>query len=138
MRQFHKFFGGLVCIFLLPVCGAQEQVRFTGDTTANEQLIQDVLQNIVEYVHESLKCPTIDGIESAVLPESSVKRDASEPEGTGPATFERWTVSFCGKKQPFDVVFWEAKEGGTMYRVQLRPALTTAAPTQGDTTSRDR
>jgi hypothetical protein len=100
---------------------AQEQVRFTGTTSADEQLIHDAFQNIVLYVRENLKCDTIEQVAAEVLPDGKVKRDAAQPEGTGPATYELWTVSFCGKEQPFLVVFWEAKEGGTMYRIQLRP-----------------
>ena len=100
---------------------AQEQVRFTGTTSADEQLIHDAFQNIALYVRDSLKCDRIEQVAAEVLPDGTVKRDAAQPEGTGPATYEMWTVSFCGKKQPFLVVFWEAKEGGTMYRIQLRP-----------------
>lgn len=101
---------------------AQDQVRFTGNTTADEELVHDAFQNIALYVRESLKCPSIELVEAEVLPSGSVKRDTSQAEGSAPATYEQWTVSFCGKKQPFLVVFWSAKEGGTMYRVQLRPA----------------
>jgi len=103
-----------------PLVDAQEQVRFTGHSSADTQLITDAFQNIAQYIHESLECPTIEGVEAEVLPEGSIKRDPSEPEGDAPAVYEQWTVSFCGKKQPFLVVFWEAKEGGTMYRAQLR------------------
>ena len=100
---------------------AQEQVRFTGTTSADKQLIHDAFQNIALYVHDSLKCNTIEQVAAEVLPDGTVKRDAAQPEGTGPATYERWTVTYCGKKQSFLVVFWEAKERGTMYRIQLRP-----------------
>jgi hypothetical protein len=99
---------------------AQDQVRFTGNTTADETLMHDAFQGIALYIRESLKCSGIELVEAEVLPPDSVKRDESQPEGTNPATYERWTVTYCGKTQPFLVVFWTAKEGGTMYRIQLR------------------
>jgi len=105
---------------VLTTAVAQEQVRFTGNTSADETLIHDAFQNIAFYVRESLKCPSIELVEAEVLPEGAVKRDATQAEGTAPAIYERWTVTFCGRKQPFLVVFWDAKEGGTMYRIQLR------------------
>lgn len=111
----------LVLAFSASSAVAQEQVRFTGTTSADERLIHDAFQNIALYVRESLKCQTIDQVVAEVLPDGAIKRDAAQPEGTGPATYEQWTVSFCGKSQPFLVVFWEAREGGTMYRIQLRP-----------------
>jgi hypothetical protein len=114
----------LLIAFTLTTTGAaaQEQVRFRGTTSADEQLRHDAFQNIVLYVRNSLKCDTIEEVAAEVLPDGAIKRDAAEPEGTGPATYELWTVTFCGKKRPFLVVFWEAKDGGTMYRIQLSPA----------------
>ena len=111
----------LFCALLAASAIAQEQVRFTGNTTASETLIHDAFQHIASYVRESLKCQAIEQVTAEVLPDGAVKRDAAQPEGLGPATFENWTVNFCGKKQPFLIVFWDAKEGGTMYRIQLRP-----------------
>ena len=111
----------LTSTLLMAPAMAEDQVRFTGSTTADEKLINDVFQSIAHYVLERLKCQNIELIEADVLPDGAVKRDASLPEGTGPATYEQWTVTYCGKKLPFLVVFWDAKEGGTMYRVQLRP-----------------
>lgn len=121
MRAFARCLAMLTGILVLTTAVAQEQVRFTGSTTADEKLINDAFQRIAHYVLESLKCQNIELIEADVLPDDAVKRDASQPEGTGPATYEQWTVTYCGKKQPFLVVFWDAKEGGTMFRIQLRP-----------------
>lgn len=122
MRAFVRCFTTLTCTLMLTAAVAQEQVRFTGSTSANEKLIHDAFQHILLYVRASLKCQNIDLVEAEVLPDGAVKRDATQPEGTGPAIYERWTVTFCGKKQPFLIAFWDAKEGGTMYRIQLRPA----------------
>jgi hypothetical protein len=121
MRAVVSSLAALTSTLVLTTAIAQEQVRFTGNSSADEKLIHDAFQNIVLYVKESLKCSSIQSVEAKVLPDGAVKRDATQPEGTNPAIYEQWTVSFCGKKQPFLVVFWDAKEGGTMYRVQLRP-----------------
>jgi len=109
-----------MCAAATPIL-AQEQVRFTGETTAGDQLINDAFQNIALYVRKQLNCQNIELVEAEVLPSGAVKPDPNH-EGSSPATYEQWTVTFCGKKQPFTVVFWEAKEGGTMFRIQLRPA----------------
>jgi len=118
--SFHRILALLPAALAASVM-AQEQVRFTGTTTAGQQLIHDAFQNIAIYIRGSLKCNTIEEVVAEVLPDGTVKRDASQPEGIEPATYERWTVSYCGKKRSFVVVFWDAKEGGTMYRVQLDP-----------------
>ena len=121
MRAFVHTVAAVTSTLVLSTAVAQEQVKFTGNTTADEKLIHDAFQDIAVYMRESLKCASIDLVETKVLPDGAVKRDASQPEGTGPATYEQWTVTSCGKKHPFMVVFWSAKEGGTMYRIQLRP-----------------
>jgi hypothetical protein len=96
---------------------AQEQVQFTGRTTADPQLIHDAFQDIGLYIRENLECTKIEQVVAEVLPGSAVKRDPADPADT---TYEQWTVSFCGKSQPFLVAFWSAKDGGTQYRIVLR------------------
>lgn len=118
MLSFHRILA-LFTVALATSVMAQEQVRFTGTTTAGQQLIHDAFQNIAIYIRGNLKCNTIEQVVAEVLPDGTVKRDASQPEGTELATYERWTVSYCGKKRSFVVVFWDAKDGGSMYRVQL-------------------
>jgi len=106
------------------VAWSQEQVRFTGNTSASPQLIHDAMQPIALYIRESLGCSRLEHIEAEILPADAIKRDASAPEGHADATYERWVVTSCGQAHPFVVVFWTAPEGGTMFRVQLRDADT--------------
>jgi hypothetical protein len=103
---------------------SQEQVKFTGITSASPQLIHDAMQPIALYIRESLGCRRLEQIEAEILPEDAIKRDASAPEGTADATYERWIVTSCGKAHPFVVVFWTAAEGGTMFSVKLPDADT--------------
>ena len=101
---------------------SQEQVQFTGNTTANAQLIHDAMQPIALYVRDTLGCSRLQQVEAELLPPESIKRDASSPEGNADATYELWTVTSCGERHPFLVVFWTDPRGGTMFRVQLRDA----------------
>ena len=109
-------------LFIASTVCAQTEVRFTGETTADETLIRDVMQHLVSYIHDNLKCENVELIEAEVLPEGSIKRDPTDPEGTQPATYENWVATYCGTSKSFLVVFWASKEGGTMFRIALRPA----------------
>ena len=109
-------------LFLASTVSAQTEVRFTGETTADETLIHDVMQHLIRYIQNNLKCEDIKLVEAEVLPEESIKRDPTNPEGTGPATYENWVATYCGTSTSFLVVFWASKEGGTMFRIALRPA----------------
>ncbi len=112
----------LVLLGAASTASAQTEVRFTGETTADETLIRDVMQHLISYIHDNLKCENVELVEADVLPEESIKRDPADPEGTGPATYENWVATYCGTSKAFLVVFWASKEGGTMFRIVLRPA----------------
>ena len=110
----------VVAALAMPTADSQEQLRFTGQTTASPALIHDALQPIALFVRDSLKCPRISQVDAEVLPTGAIKRDVSKPEGTAPATYERWTVSYCQKTRAFLVVFWTNDQGGSFFRVQYR------------------
>jgi len=110
----------VVSAFGTPFAHSQEQLRFAGQTTASPAQIHDAMQPIALFVHNSQNCPVISQVIAEVLPTGEIKRDASKPEGTAPATYERWTVSYCQKTRVFLVVFWTNDQGGAMFRVQLR------------------
>ncbi len=111
-------------LFAASTAFAQTEVRFTGETTADETLIRDVMQHLISYIHDKLKCENVELVEAEVLPKESIKRDPADPEGTQPATYENWVATYCGTSKSFRVVFWASKEGGTMFRIALRPAGT--------------
>ena len=126
-------------VLAMPMSFAQEQIHFTGQTTADAQLIKDALGSIADYLKDNANCPSVGDVESEILPEDTVKRDPGQPEGTSPATYELWTATSCGKQQSFLVVFWAAKEGGTMFRIQLGGDLANqrSRPLAGKTVSGD-
>jgi hypothetical protein len=97
-----------------------DQVRFTGNTTAELQLIQDVLRNVHLYSRARMKCDKLEKVVAEVLP-----RDFSKPGPPGPekppTTYERWLVTLCGTDVPFLISFWPATEGGTMFNVTEFP-----------------
>jgi hypothetical protein len=110
----------VVAALATPTADSQEQLRFTGQTTASPALLHDALQPISLFVRDSLNCPRISQVNAEVLPTGAIERDVSKPEGTGPATYERWTVSYCQKTRAFLVVFWTNDQGGSLFRVQFR------------------
>jgi hypothetical protein len=114
----------VVCaiLFAASTASAQTEVRFRGETTADDTLIRDVMQHLIGYIHNNLKCDDVKLVEAGVLPEDSIERDPADPEGTQPATYENWVATYCGTSKPFLVVFWASKEGGTMFRIVQRPA----------------
>ena len=122
MNTFVKVLVAFAILFAASTVSAQTDVRFTGETTADETLIRDVMQHLIRYIQNNLKCEDIKLVEAEVLPEESIKRDPTDPEGTGPASYENWVATYCGTSKPFLVVFWASKEGGTMFRIALRPA----------------
>jgi hypothetical protein len=103
---------------------AQTEVQFKGETTADETLIRDVMQHLISYIHDKLKCENVELVEAEAVPKESIQRDPADPEGTQPATYENWVATYCGTSKSFRVVFWASKEGGTMFRIALRPAGT--------------
>jgi hypothetical protein len=122
MNTFVKILAAVAMLSSATMGSAQSEVRFTGETTADEALIDDVMRNLVSYIHDSLRCENVELVEAKVLPAESIERDPADPEGKNPATYERWDARYCGTSKSFLVVFWASKQGGTMFRIQLRPA----------------
>jgi hypothetical protein len=95
---------------------AVAEPRFTGTTIVDATLKRDVLHNIGMILHAKFKCDSLEIIDTQGLP--AAHPEVWLPPGAGPATYERWTVTACSHVQPFLVVSWAAKEGGTMFQVK--------------------
>ena len=100
---------------------AESEPTFTGSTIADSGLKKDALRTMAMIVHGKLKCDSMDSVDTQSLP-IGAQPTVWLPPGAGPATYERWVVTACSKKQPFIVVFWPAKEGGMMFRIQPEQA----------------
>jgi hypothetical protein len=96
-----------------------DQVRFTGQTTADQMLAVDTLNTVARLGPARFNCPTVEAVEAQVLPESFIPPGKDNPEGSNPTTYERWDATFCGKVVPLLIAFWPAAEGGMMFRVGL-------------------
>jgi hypothetical protein len=105
-----------------------QQVRFTGETTANETLLVDTLRTVALLGPGQFSCPTVEAVDAQVLPESFSPPGNDNPEGTNPTIYERWDATFCGKAVPLLVAFWPAEQGGMMFRVGLPFPEATGAP----------
>lgn len=119
MRAVIRLLAFIVAALGTSIADSQEQWRFTGQTTGSPAQIHGAMQPIALFVHNSQNCAVISQVNTEVLPPGEIKRDASKPEGTAPAMYERWTVSYCQKARVFLVVFWTNEKGDTMFRVQL-------------------
>ena len=109
----------LATALVLSLPAYAQQVRFTGDTTANEKLLVDTLRTVALLGPGQFNCPTVDAVEAQVLPESFSPPGKDNPEGSSPTTYERWDATFCGKAVSLLVAFWPAEEGGMMFRVGI-------------------
>ena len=94
----------------------KEQVRFTGRSHHADGKLDSrrVSRTSPLYVHESLKCPDIDSVEAEVLPDGArLKRDAAQPEGSGPAIFGTMDGYILWEEAALhDCILCRAKEGG--------------------------
>ena len=93
------------------------QVRMVGTTTTDGTLARDVMRYVMLIANAQLDCADVSLIESKVLP--SYKPWRVEAEGSAETTYERWTITLCGKKERFLVALWPSSVGGTMFRVQF-------------------
>jgi len=115
-----------ILAFSLPA--SAQQVRFTGQTTADETLLVDTLRTVALLGPGQFDCPTVEAVEAQVLPKSFAPPGKDNPEGSNPTTYERWDATFCGKVVPLLLAFWPAAEGGMMFRVGLPFPDSTGAP----------
>ena len=98
---------------------AADQVRFTGQTTADGTLIVDTLNTVARLGPARFNCPTVEAVQAQILPDPFTPLGKDNPEGSSPTTYERWDATFCGKVVPLLIAFWPASDGGMMFRVGL-------------------
>jgi hypothetical protein len=96
-----------------------DQVRFTGQTTADQTLLVDTLNTVARLAPAKFQCPTVEAVEAQIMPKSFAPPGKDNPEGTAPTTYERWDATFCGKVVPLLIAYWPAADGGMMFRVGL-------------------
>jgi hypothetical protein len=118
----------LVVALALSLPALAQQVRFTGDTTANETLLVDTLRTVALLGPSQFSCPTVEAVQAQVLPESFSPPGNDNPEGRNPTTYERWDATFCGKVVPVLIAFWAAEQGGMMFRVGIPFPEASGAP----------
>ncbi len=117
MRTMKSWAARLATLLLATAAPAHaDQVRFTGQTTADGLLIRDALQNILRFAYATRQCTTLTAVEANVL-------DAYEPQdpmyrvGSGQITYESWSATLCGETIKFLISFWPSVEGGTMFGI---------------------
>ena len=91
-------------------------MRFTGQTTADLQLIKDALRQIQLIGQARNDCGVISAVEASVHPQDYLPSEAHRV-GEGQVTYETWSTIMCDTEAKFLISFWEAPEGGTMFAV---------------------
>jgi hypothetical protein len=110
--------GVLAGLSLMATPAAAETLRFHGDTAANGTLIRDALRNVQLVGQGRFECGVISEVEAAVLPASYKLADMQRLAKGADVIYERWIVTLCGRKEPFLIGFWPAREGGVMFNVR--------------------
>ena len=112
----HLAVAGVTAMSLLISLADAAQVRMIGTTTADGPLARDVMRQVMLIAGAQLDCTDVELIEPEILP--SYKPSRVEAEGSAKTTYERWTITLCGKREGFLVALWPSSVGGTMFRVQ--------------------
>ena len=93
-----------------------EQLRFTGQTTANVVLIKDTLRQIQLVGQAQNNCGVISAVEASILPKNFQPSKAYRV-GAGSVIYEAWSTMMCGNEIKFLISFWPAPDGGMMFAV---------------------
>jgi hypothetical protein len=94
-----------------------ETFRFTGTTTVDMTVAKDALRVVQQIGSAKLDCGVIQSVEVEVLPSTYAPSNTDNYAGSAKETYERWTVTLCGKTEPFLLGFWPASDGGVMFHV---------------------
>jgi hypothetical protein len=113
----YRFLVGLSLATLVSSVAYADTFRFTGATTVDMTVAKGALKNIQLIGLGTLGCGTIGAVEAEVLPPSYSPRNTDNYAGSAKETYERWTVTLCGKATPFLLGFWPASDGGMMFHV---------------------
>ena len=102
---------------MLPTSARADQVRVTGQSTADAILIRDAVQQILRVGAGALECNKLTAVEASVLPDDWRPADPEYRLGPPGTRYERWEATLCDRVVPFLLGFWDAPEGGTMFQV---------------------
>ena len=105
------------CFSLWAVPVTAEQLRFSGQSTADMALIKDTLGHIQVVGQGQRDCGVISAVDASILPEGYSPADSGYRVGQGKVTYESWSATMCGETVKFLISFWPASDGGTMFAV---------------------
>jgi len=112
MRIFPVAVGLLAMVVPSMVHSTPAAVRVTGNTTANDELLRDTLNNLTNFA-PSFGCDRISTVDTHVFPPDTIPRYASYRVNGDKVIYERWTANFCGKFVKFMVIYISDPNGGT-------------------------
>ena len=104
--------GLMILLGCVPVQGYSDELPpFEGQTIADAAVKQQVIQTISIIRKTKFSCAAIDGISAVPLSlrdaQLHVPKWMHLPlKGLETATYERWTITGCSKRQSFVLTFW--------------------------------
>ena len=119
------FLAAMLCLSATPISSAKAQgpvqLRFTGQTLADQILLKDILQNILLFGHAKFNCNSIELVEAEILdPSFDPSFDPSRTIGENSSaqkSYERWQATLCDQKEMFLISHWPASQGGTDFAI---------------------
>jgi hypothetical protein len=92
-------------------------IPLSGNTTAAQAVVAEVLTRVSGFGVERLRCSTLSGVQTEILPTTFVPRITDR--GPVGSTYERWTVNFCGQSVPFLLILTVAPppQTNTAFRI---------------------
>lgn len=89
-------------------------VHITGNTTADDVLIKDIVQTIT-YYGDAFHCASPSDIRVSMLNSSMIPAALRKPSLN--TSYEEWDAIFCGKTHAFFVTHWPDPAGGSFLAV---------------------
>jgi hypothetical protein len=93
------------------------QLRFMGQTLADQILLRDILRNILLFGNAKFGCSSIELVESEILDRNFDPGRNIAGTMAAQKSYERWQTTLCGKKEVFLISHWSAAQGGTDFAV---------------------
>jgi len=91
-------------------------VRIVGNTNADGELLQDIMQNVVNF-GGAFDCPAPSLIQASVIPPGRIPASADYRAASSQASYEEWKANYCGRSETLLITYWPDPNGGTFIKL---------------------
>ena len=99
---------------------AQQQVRFSGTTSADTVLVKDILQMVLQFSYGRDGCQAMGLVTPKTLNDYLPANENYRTNEPG-ARYERWDIELCEKTETFLITFWPSAAGGSLFKISTPP-----------------